>query len=114
MSGIDLTLTLNIDLDLLRQQKDALVSIIDMSGEEDEAIVEACEGLLSLIDGIQDTAADVLDPGLVFGGADWVIVDPQDGIVDRYYTRDEALDDMTEEMMERGFAILHRPDPGPL
>lgn len=103
---------LDIDFDLLRQQKATLVALLP-SLKADDA-VEAIEGILCLIDGIQDHAAEVLDPGLVFGGADWVIVDPQDGVVDRYYTTDEALADMTEEMMEQGFAILHRPDPGPL
>jgi hypothetical protein len=59
---------LDIDFALLRQQKEALVSIIDMADDElDGAIVEGCEGLLSLLDAIQDHAADVLDPDLVFG-----------------------------------------------
>lgn len=59
---------LDIDFDLLVKQKEALVSIIDMSEEGDEAIVEACEGLLNLIDGIQDVAEEKYGPEVLYPG----------------------------------------------
>ena len=73
---------------------------------------EVIDGILSFLDAFQDRAAGALGKEAVYGSADWVIVEPQDGVVDRYFSIQEALEDMTEEMMERGFAILHRPDPG--
>lgn len=41
--------------------------------------------------------------------AEWVIVDPHDAVIGRYGTRYQALACMTEDMMERGFAILKDP-----
>lgn len=46
--------------------------------------------------------------------ADWILVDPRDGVVDRYFSQEEARADLSEEMAVQGFAILHSPDPGPL
>ena len=63
-----LHMSLDIDLGLLRQQKATLVSLIDMADDEmDDAIVENLNGLVHLIDGIQDEAAEILDPTIVFG-----------------------------------------------
>lgn len=110
------TLDLDLDLPLLAKQKAVLLDmqVRDQPGRLAEDAVEAIEGILSLIDGIQDECCEKYGHEAVYGSADWVIVDSQNGVVDRYYTTEEALADMTEEMMEQGFAILHSPDPGTL
>lgn len=107
---------LDIDFTLLAQQKAVLMDmqVRDQPGRLAEETTEAIEGILCLLDGIQEQAVEKYGSEMVYGTADWVIVDPQDGVVDRYFTKDEALADMTEEMMEQGFAILHSPDPGTL
>lgn len=63
-----LQMSLDIDLDLLRRQKGTLLAIANMVWKEDErdAITEAIEGVVSLVDGIQDEAAEILDPTIVF------------------------------------------------
>jgi hypothetical protein len=109
------TLDLDLDFDLLREQKAILAALLFSSPftkDEKQMADEAIEGILAMIDGIQDEAADLYGDPTVYGPAEWVIVDPQDSVVGRYLTTDQALADMTEDMMERGFAILHRPDPG--
>ena len=109
------TLDLDLDFDLLREQKAiraALLFSSPFTKDEKQMADEAIEGILAMIDGIQECVAESYGEEIAYGRADWVIVDPQDCVVDRYFTTEEALADMTEDMMERGFAILHRPDPG--
>jgi len=68
---VNLAIDINVDLDLLRAQKATLVSLIDMADDEmDDLIVEHLNGLIHLLDDIQDQAAEVLDPGIVFGPLD--------------------------------------------
>jgi hypothetical protein len=45
-------------------------------------------------------------------GADWCIVDADDGIVDRYFTREAALADLTPGSITTGCRVLWVKDPG--
>jgi len=107
----NLTLSIDLDFDLLRRQKQLLVEIV--SGAADDEVCGALNGIIGMIDAIQDYAADVFDSGLVFGLAEWCIVN-DDGIIDRYFTHVEALDAITPELIESGHKIRWVKDPGTL
>ena len=59
------SILLSTDWKLLRQQKNWLVTVIQLN--DDDCIRPAMEGILSLIDELQDCAAKVLGDEKVFG-----------------------------------------------
>jgi len=60
---------LDIDFDLLRRQKELLLQlrVTDTPDYSAEWGTDAIEGVISLIDGIQDKAAEIVGEKVVFG-----------------------------------------------